>query len=191
MKYRIGIYGGMGCGKSTVSDRLRRLGADVLDADKLNAELPALPAYIAGVRALCPACLAGGVFDKKALRRWVLESEENRQALMALAHPMIRRIIEDRTREGLWFVEISVYTEGFIDFDESWHVVCAPEVQMARILTRGGWSRAEAAKMIKAQGEEGLAPADAVLLVNDGSLVDLEAQVDALYEALRARLEER
>ena len=188
MKYRVGIYGGMGCGKSTVSNRLKELGANVLDADKMNAELPALPAYMEGVEALCPACVSSGVLDKKALRRWVLESEENRQALMALSHPMIRDLIEARTKEGLWFVEISVYTEGFLTFDESWHVVCAPEKQRARILGRGGWTEEEASKWVKAQGEGGLAPADALLLVNDGGIEALNERVDGLYRDLRERV---
>jgi len=188
MNYRVGLYGGMGCGKSTVLNRLRESGAKVLDADKINAELPANPAYIEAVGTLCPACVAGGAFDKSALRAWVLESEENRRALMAVAHPLIRDVIEARTREGLWFVEISVYTEGFMTFDEGWHVVCAPERQLARILSRGGWTEKEAAKLIKVQGENGLAPADALLIVNDGSIADLEARVDELYRGLVMRL---
>ena len=190
MSYRVGIYGGMGCGKSTVSNRLRELGANVLDADKINAELPALSAYVDGVRSLCPACMKDGVLDKPVLRQWVLESEDNRQALMALAHPMIREIIEKRTATGLWFVEISVYVPDFLHFDESWHVVCDPSIQMARILARGGWTEEEAAKMVKTQGENGLAPADATLIVNDGGVEALSERVDGLYHEMCARLGE-
>lgn len=187
MRYRVGIYGGMGCGKSTVLRHLAEAGANVLDADKINAQLPQDAAYLEAVAAVCPEAVREGRLDKAALRRWVLASDENRLALNAIAHPRIAQIIERRAESGLWFVEISVYVPDFVRMDESWHVVCAPDEQLKRVLARGGWTEEEAKRMMAAQTQGGLAPADAVIVANDGTTADLLRQVDERYAALRRK----
>lgn len=187
MKYRVGIYGGMGCGKSTVIDELRRAGASVLVSDEVNASLASNPDYVAGVTALCPAAAAEGGVNKVVLRRWVLADESHRLALMSLAHPLIRRSILAQSAEGLWFVELSVYVPDFIPLDEAWQVVCSPDVQMQRILFRGGWSREDAMRMVAAQNENGVAPDGAVRIDNDGNEAELRATVRRMYRELLSR----
>lgn len=184
MKKLVGIYGGMGCGKSTVSATLRALGANVLDADEINAQLVHSTTYRRAVAALCPDAVVGDRVDKSALRRWVLEDEANRQALMQVAHPLIAAEIVKRTAQGLWFVEFSVYVPNLVPVDVAWHVVCAKESQYRRILARGGWTQAEASVLVAAQNADGVAPADSLIIPNDGTREQLVERVSELYRAL-------
>lgn len=185
LRYCVGIFGGMGCGKSTVSAILRGLGARVLDADKVNASLSHDPTYLSEVRALCPDCLSTGDLDRSALRRWVLASDQNRRALMAVAHPLIADRIIRETQTGLWFVEFSVYVPDLVPLDESWHVVCGRQMQIQRILARGGWTEQEARVLIEAQLADGMAPMDAIVIDNDGTPDMLRSQVACLYRKVQ------
>ena len=187
MNYRVGIFGGMGSGKSTVLSRLQSLGASVLSADAVNAELLCRPEYMERVGELCPACLVDGAVDKKILRTWITQDEANRRALMALAHPYIRDEIVRRTDIGLWFVELTVFVPDLVPLNESWHVVSAPMYRLARVVYRGGISIAEAEALIRAQNADGLAPADAILFPNEGTVEDLYRLVDARYRSLAAK----
>ena len=188
MRYLVGIYGGMGSGKSTVMARLEALGASVISADRVNAEVMCTPAYIRGVEQLCPQCVTPDGVDKAVLRAWMVQDEGRRQALMALAHPLIRDEILRSTIDGLWFVELSVYTPHYLELDDSWVVRCHPRTQLARVLTRGGCTEGEAEAMIDAQYRQGVAPPDAQPILNDGTEAELCAKVDAMYTAILARL---
>ena len=64
---KVAITGGIGSGKSTVSDMLRKMGKTVYDADKINAELLTDESYLEKLRANFPEAFTNGEFDKKKL----------------------------------------------------------------------------------------------------------------------------
>ena len=99
---RIGLTGCIGSGKSMVAQRLRDLGAAVVDADAIAREVtaPGGPAYAAIVRAFGQSVLRrDGSLDRKALAARVFADDAARRQLNALTHPYIRqRMAEEAAR---------------------------------------------------------------------------------------------
>lgn len=197
------LTGGIGSGKSTVADMLRRLGARVIDADAIVHELQApgteLVARIAD--AFGPGVLdASGALDRAALGAIVFRDAEARKRLNHLVHPrvgaeMARRL--ERAREQgvpLAVLDIPLYFEGrrqggrgasAMEFSASILVWVPREVQIERTVARDGCPRDEAERRVAAQLplDEKRALADFVV-DNSGSLAETERQVRAVYEAL-------
>ena len=100
----IGILGGIGSGKSTVSAMFEKLGALRVDADKLAHEVLAEPGTISKIKdAWGEAVLSGGGVDRKKLAEAAFSSREEADRLNAIIHPgVILRINEevDRARAG-------------------------------------------------------------------------------------------
>ena len=72
---KVAITGGIGSGKSTVSDMLRKMGKTVYDADKINAELLTDESYLEKLRANFPEAFTGGELDKKKLAETIFSSD--------------------------------------------------------------------------------------------------------------------
>ena len=98
-KYRIAVTGGIGSGKSTVTDRFQQLGVSIVDTDQIAHELTA-PGQDA-LRIIADAVGRGiihvdGALDRAALRRIVFHDPRQRQRLEAILHPLIRRSMLER-----------------------------------------------------------------------------------------------
>lgn len=91
---RVGVTGGMGCGKSTVVAEFQRLGVPAFVADRVGGSYYADPAFLAQVRDLLghEVILPTGEADKQAIAHRVFADPEAMQALNALVHP---RVMED------------------------------------------------------------------------------------------------
>ncbi len=95
----IGLTGGIGSGKTAVSDRFAALGVPVIDADRLSRELVAQgqPALAEIAAAFGPAVLtAAGELDRAALGRRVFADPAARRRLEAILHPRIRAAMQER-----------------------------------------------------------------------------------------------
>ena len=175
---RIALVGGIGCGKSTVGEMLRAMGATVLDADVENAALLQQPDYIRRLGALVPDSVVDGVVHKDIVRAWMLSDPENRAALNRLAHPLLRqRIVQKMPENGVCFVELSAYQPDFLPMDEIWLVTAPREVRVGRIAARNHWTKAEIELMIDAQPT--IAPEDCTLVLDNGGNMDLLAETVA------------
>ncbi|MDP9435363.1 MAG: dephospho-CoA kinase [Actinomycetota bacterium] len=196
---RVGLTGGIGSGKSAVSARLAEHGARVVDADLLARVVvaPGTPGLAAVAEAFGPDVLtADGALDRPALGRLVFGDDEARARLNALVHPRVAdatlRAFTEAERDGVEVVvhDVPLLVEVGLDhgYDEV-VVVMAPEpVRLDRLVRLRGMDEAEARARIAAQAtDEQRRAAATVLLVNDGTLADLHAQVDALWEQLRER----
>jgi dephospho-CoA kinase len=189
----IGLTGGIGSGKSTVSRLLRGLGATVVDADAIVHELQAAgsPMLEHIVEAFGPGVLLdSGELDREALGSLVFSDEAARRRLNAIVHPavgveMSRRIEEARKAQvPLVVVDVPLLLEtgrrgGF----EAVVVVYCSKAQ--QIEARDGSSLEEAEQRVKAQLpiEEKRRLADHVI-DNSGTPEETERQVRALYETL-------
>jgi dephospho-CoA kinase len=93
----VGITGGIGSGKSAVSDRFKRLGIKVVDADVAAREVgkPGQPALLA-IREHFGGELiqADGTLDRAALRAHVFADSTERKWLERLLHPLINAYLE-------------------------------------------------------------------------------------------------
>jgi dephospho-CoA kinase len=192
----IGLTGGVGSGKSTVSRLLQKLGASLVDADAIVHELQAKGAPLLGdiVDAFGPGVLTGsGELDREALAALVFSDADARQRLNAIVHPavgveMARRIEEARKSHApLVIVDIPLLLETGrrAGFDAVVVVYCRESQQIERQQARDGSSREEAEQRVHAQLsiDEKRRMADHVI-DNSGSLEETDRQVRALYEAL-------
>ncbi|MGD9957255.1 MAG: dephospho-CoA kinase [Candidatus Nanopelagicales bacterium] len=197
---RIGLTGGIGAGKSAVSTRFAAHGAVVVDADTIAREVvePGTPGLAAIAAEFGTGVLAAdGSLDRAALAAIVFADPERRAALEAIVHPLVAQrsgqLIAAAPPQAVVVYDVPLLVElvarGQRTTDEYDHVVVveAPEdVRIERLVARGlpEWD-AEARIASQATDEERRAVADHVI-VNDGTLEELDAQVDALWSTLTA-----
>jgi dephospho-CoA kinase len=192
----VGLTGGIGSGKSTVADLLRRRGAVVIDADAIAREVvePGMPALAALVERFGPEILRpDGTLDRPALGRLAFADDESRQALEAITHPAIgeeflRRVAA--AEPGTIVVhDVPLLVESKRGFDYGAVIVVeAPrEVRLVRLESRGvPREDAEARMAAQATDEERRAIATWVV-DNAGDLAALERQIDAIWPDLEQR----
>jgi dephospho-CoA kinase len=189
---RVGLTGGIGSGKSTVAQRFRQLGAEVIDADQLAREVVAVgsPGLAAIHQRFGGAVLsADGSLDRGALGQIVFADQQARGHLEAITHPLIAartRLILEAAAPGTIVVhDVPLLVE--LHLSSAYHltvVVGADEgVRLARLTAGRGMTEGEARARIAAQADDGarIAAAD-VWLDNNATIEALLAQVDALWE---------
>jgi dephospho-CoA kinase len=190
---RIGLTGGIGAGKSTVSAALAAHGAVVVDADRIAREVvergsPGLEAVAAafGPRVLT----ADGDLDRPALAAVVFADPDARRRLDGIVHPLVRRRageLELAAREAdpdavvVHDVPLLVETGQAASYDVVLVVEAAEDVRLPRLVARG-LTEDDARARIAAQAtdEQRRAVAD-VVLHNDGTPEELRAQVDRFW----------
>lgn len=191
--YLIGLTGGVASGKSEVERRFAALGIHVEDADRAAREAvaPGSEGLAALVAAFGAGILAGdGALDRAAMRRRVFADDAARRTLEAIVHPRVRVALREAclAAPGPYAIAaIPLLAEGGGRDAYPWLdrilVVDVPrETQLARLLQRDDIDQALAERMLGAQAtrERRLAIADDVL-VNDGTLQDLDAPIAALH----------
>ncbi len=191
----VGLTGGIGAGKSTVSDMLARRGAVVVDADILARD--AVAAGTLGLRAVVDRFGAGvlagdGSLDRAALAGVVFDDPPALADLNAIVHPPVRAAIEARVAslagtDAVVVLEIPLLVESGRSYGESAVIVvdCAPGVALRRLTEGRGMAEADARRRMAAQVSRAqrLAAAD-VVIDNSGSLASLEEQVEAVWRRL-------
>jgi dephospho-CoA kinase len=192
---RIGLTGPIGCGKSTVAERLRERGATVIDADRLAREVtaPGEPALAAIVERFGPEVLTpDGSLDRAALGRRVFGDPAELRALEAITHPAIRpRLLAALEAAGRSDVPavvleaIRLVDGGYVDLlDEVWLVVCDPAAQRARLAARGLPDDEVARRIASQAGLVERARAAATRIVDaSGTLTETLAAADAALDA--------
>ncbi|HHY94116.1 MAG TPA: dephospho-CoA kinase, partial [Firmicutes bacterium] len=158
----IGLTGGIACGKSAVSAMLRGLGVRVVDADQVAREVVASGSDVLrrlGERFGPGILRPDGSLDRARLGQIVFHDPQALADLNGITHPVIRRRIEQLTKEArdqgvsLLVVEAPLLFEAGMDdmVDEVWVVTCTPQQQMERLQRRDGLSREEAEVRLRAQ----------------------------------------
>lgn len=186
----IGLTGGIGSGKTTVSDRFAALGVPVIDADLVAREVvePGQPGLARVIGHFGPDLLTNeGRLDRDRLRQRVFSDPEARQALEAILHPLIRARMQERLaalRTPYAILAIPLLTEtGRRDLVDRILVVDIPEAQqLERVQRRNGMDREEIRAILAAQSSRSkrLAIADDII-DNSGDLPALVAQIDRLH----------
>lgn len=188
----VGLTGGVASGKSAVATQLAKLGAVVIDADKLAREVVAPGTEgLAQIRqAFGQEVLASdGSLDRAALGALVFSDEAQRLKLNAIVHPLVRaeanRLRAAASSEAVVVEDIPLLVEsGQAERFDLVLVVQAPhEERIRRMVEDRRWSVAEAESRMAAQASDADRAAIADhLLMNDGTLEQLQAQVTELFE---------
>ncbi len=192
----IGLTGGIGSGKSTVSALLAERGAVIVDADAITRELqqPGTEVFEAMVERFGRDIVAAdGTLDRQAVADIVFADPEALADLNDIVHPAVgaettRRILEQADTDNLVVLDIPLLVENAGKRDVAGIVVVDldPEIAVGRLVGRGmreDDARARVAR--QASREDRLAKAD-VVIDNSGTREELEARIEALWPTIEA-----
>ena len=195
-QFVVGITGGIGSGKSAVTDYLEIKGITVVDADKVarvvvepgTSGLAAITEHFGG-----DILLPDGTLDRAALRKIVFDEPDERKVLEGITHPRIREEIARQLSEaGSPYVVLAsplLLESGQSSFADYVVVVDVPEsVQLSRTMTRDDNSEqlVKSIMAVQLDRETRLARSD-TSISNEGTLEELHTRVDALHTDLLRR----
>jgi dephospho-CoA kinase len=188
--YRIGLTGGIACGKSTAAKFFGALGVPILDSDQVAREVvePGQPPLERLVERFGRGILTSdGHLDRPALREIVFSDHKARADLENLTHPAIGAALEARSAAAggpyqILVIPLLVEKNLGAHVDRVLVVDCEEELQMRRLHARDGSTRAQAQAILDAQVTRAarLKAADDVI-TNDADMSAVQAQVAALH----------
>lgn len=192
----VGLTGGIGSGKSTVSALLAEKGATVVDADAITREVQAKgqPVLAAIVERFGASVLtADGELDRPGLAAIVFGDDASLRDLNAIVHPAVgaeiaRRLGDAAEAGGVVVLDVPLLVESGRDDMAALIVVdLAPEVAVERLAAHRGMDAADAWARIARQAsrEERLARAD-IVIDNHGDPAALAARVDEVWQEILA-----
>ncbi|MBL8775460.1 MAG: dephospho-CoA kinase [Acidimicrobiales bacterium] len=192
----VGLTGGIGAGKSTVSALLAERGAVVIDADAITHELQraGTPVLAAIVERFGDGVLAAdGELDRPALAAIVFNDADELAALNAIVHPAVGAEMAERMAavagtDHVVVLDVPLLVEsGRADMAGIVVVDVPPEVALDRLVHQRGVPEDDARARMgrQASREDRLAKADRVI-DNSGTLDELEAQVDDVWAWMQA-----
>ena len=195
---RVGLTGGIASGKSTVSAVLRELGAVVIDADQLarDAIAKGTPGFDDVVHAFGLEIVGpDGDLDRAALAARIFADPAQKATLEGIVHPEVARRFGDAVEEYRGTDRVVLYVSPLLvelglapAFDVVVVVTASPHLRISRVASDRGLSPDEVRSRMAAQAtdEQRMEVAD-VLIDNDGSLAELEPQIERLWADLVAR----
>ena len=193
----VGLTGGIGSGKTAVSDCFEELGIVIVDADLASRVVvekgkPCLEQI--SERFGQDILNEVGELDRSKLREIIFNSDEEKDWLESLLHPAIAQQIQDELKasKSPYSVLVSplLLETGQKDYCDKVLVVDVPvETQVERTLKRDGVSEEQVQSIIKAQisRQKRLEHADEVI-INDNTLEALQLAVKKLHQRFIAEL---
>lgn len=202
MAIMVGLTGGIGSGKSTVAELLAERGAHVIDADRVAHEVYA-PGTLGFERIVerFGDDIVGedGTIDRARLGALVFRDKDALADLNGIVHPLVRGEVAARVADivsddpdAIIVIEAALMTEtGWTGgAGRLWTVIAHPEVVKHRLVALRGMDPAEVQRRMAAQADNATRRRSATRVIeNNGSLLDLEAEVQAAWTELEHELE--
>lgn len=197
-KVVIGLTGGIGTGKSTVSQILKEKDFPVIDLDIISHEVIKFPKVMEkiienfGKEVLEYNNTGNWIISREKLGRVIFGNREKRLILNSIMHPEIlhimrEKILEYKKENKIIFVEIQLLFEvqWEKEFDYILLVSAEKDTQVKRILARDKRSKEEALSIINSQMslDEKKKRSDYVI-ENDGNIQDLERKIDGFLKKI-------
>ena len=193
----VGLTGGIGSGKTAVSDELAILGAAIVDTDLIahqitapgGAAIPLIHEQF-GAEFIDPS----GALDRSKMRSLVFADPQARKSLEDITHPLIRhetikqaqQLVEKRAPYLIFVVPLLIESGNWSSLLDYLVVVdCPEETQIERVMQRSKLPRKDVEAILKAQTSraERLAYADMVI-ENQGTLDQLKVEVLSLHQKI-------
>lgn len=157
--YVVGLTGGIGCGKTTISNEFKRHGITIVDADEIAREVvaPGSEGLGAIINEFGPDILQGdGYLDRAKLRSLVFAEPAKTQWLNALLHPKIRSMMLEQialSTSPYTILSVPLLLENGLQTlcDRVLVVDVLPEQQLQRVMSRDNSDTATIEKIIAAQ----------------------------------------
>ncbi len=194
----VGLTGGIGSGKTTVSDHLAALGATIIDADTVSRTLTAPGGdAVAAIGEAFPEAMSGpDCIDRARLREIAFSDVNARARLETILHPRIAAQINQALSAPsnphapytVLVVPLLIEKQTYLPLCHAVVVVDASTgQQVTRAAGRPGMTRDQAQRIVDAQASRDLRLAHAqFVLANDGTLDSLKHQIEKLHQALVA-----
>ena len=187
----IGLTGGIGSGKSTVTRLFEKRNVPVIDTDVIARELvkPGEEALNEIIKAFGDSVIKeSGELDRQALANISFQNEDARKQLEAILHPRIRKSMNERINNVsapyvIAVIPLLIETGQTDQVDHILVVDCPEEIQIQRIRQRDNRDEQQIQKILAAQSsrQTRLDMADDVI-ENQGDISDLDAKIEKLHQ---------
>jgi dephospho-CoA kinase len=186
---KVALTGGIGSGKSTVSEILEELGAYVIDSDQLARDVieRGSPGYESVLASFGDEILVDGEIDRNKLGSIVFKDPASRLKLESIIHPLVRDAAEKLARNlpagsvVINQIPLLVETDGAKRFDYVITVSADEELRRSRLIERG-MKDYEITHRLAAQVNDAARENVAhFVLTNNGTIDDLRRDVEALW----------
>ncbi len=188
---RIGITGGIGCGKSYVSAKMQLRGIPVYDSDSraklITATDPVIKlelTRLVGPTLYCPC--GCGVMQKEVLAKFIFGNPENMALVNAIIHPRVKEDFREwaaaRSSKDFCILESAILFESGFQSEADFTVcVDAPlELRIQRCVKRDGVEREAVESRIRSQMDQAEKCRMADFVIVNDDVQPLEPQIDAL-----------
>ena len=192
----VGLTGGIASGKSTVSNLFRKYGIEIVDADKVAKEVSEKKESIEKISNIFGKDIldSDGKIVREKLREKAFKNRDLLQELNKIIHPQVmeyfKRKKEENSKDEILIFDIPLLYETKMEYLCDKIIVVGVDVQkqIRRVVARDGSSEELAKKIIFNQMplDEKIKKAD-IVIMNDGTLDELEAKVMKIYRELKER----
>ncbi len=192
---KVGLTGGIGSGKTTVSDIFESLGINIIDTDIIARNL--VNQNTAAVKQIIDTfgkdiIDTDGSLDRKKLAAVAFESKSNKKKLEAILHPKIRAEVSTQIQalnsqvsppDYIIIVIPLLFETNFHDFIDRTLVVIADEdIRINRVKSRDNRNTEQIKSIINHQVDDALRQEKADdIIQNNGNLIELESQITVLH----------
>jgi len=193
---KVGLTGGIGAGKSTVADLFSKRGAVVIRSDELARQViePETPGFKQVTSRFGNEIINDeGNIDRAKLAQVVFNDDVALKDLENIVHPLVRertnQLMSEQTSETIIVNEIPLLLEKKMEslFDFLVIVISSEKNRLERLFQKGVSEDQAKARMAKQVNDQDRKAAADFLVVNDGNLDQLEADVQKIWQTLQER----